>query len=119
MNKLDRFAGAFNDIKPWSGEVPLGYLVDFFGTLTDANFRVMFGVDPSKVGGGSVQTRLPTIEDGEGWFEMVNWVEAAREARHRYVMVSLGARYCGGAVGSYRALQYLNPMPYKLVAVEP
>ena len=41
----------------------------------------MFGVDPNSVGGTYQQTRLPTIEDGEEWFEAVNWIIAAREAR--------------------------------------
>ena len=119
MNELHKYANAFANIRPWAGLVPKGYLVDFLGTLTDANFRTMFGVNPASVGGTQVQTRVPVIEDGEGWFEAVNWVEAAREARDRFVMVTLGACYGAQAVGSYRALQALNPMPCRLVAVEP
>jgi FkbM family methyltransferase len=75
--------------------------------------------DRSSIGGDHIQTRLPTIENGEVWFEAVNWVLAARTARNFYVMVTLGACYGAQAVGSCRALQLLNPMPYKLVAVEP
>jgi hypothetical protein len=119
MNDLRSYADIFKGVKPWSGPVPAGYLVDFLGTLTDARFRIPFGIDPAAVGGGPVATRLPVIEDGEGWFEAVNWVEAARQARGRYVMVTLGACYAAQAVGAYRALQTLNPMPCKLVAVEP
>jgi len=119
MNDLERYADVFKGVEPWSGVVPAGYLVDFLGILTDARFRVPFGLDPAKVGGGSVTTRLPVIEDGEGWFEAFNWIEAAREARGRYVMITLGACYAAQAVGAYRALQILNPMPCKLVAVEP
>ena len=59
------------------------------------------------------------IEDGEGWFEAANWILAARAARGRYVMATLGACYGAQAVGSCRAMQILNPMSYKLVAVEP
>ena len=119
MNQLHKYANTFANIRPWAGLVPKGYLVDFLGTLTDANFRTMFGVNPASVGGTQVQTRVPVIEDGEGWFEAVNWIEAAREARERFVMVTLGACYGAQAVGSYRALQALNPMPCRLVAVEP
>jgi hypothetical protein len=119
MNKLKDYAKIFDGIQPFSGPVSGGYLIDFLGTRTDANFRTIFGVEPAKVGGGSVQTNVPTITDGEGWFEAVNWVVSAREARNRYVMVTLGACYGTQAVGSYRALQAINPMPYKLVAVEP
>ncbi len=119
MNRLEEFAGIFDGIRPWSGKVPRGYLVDFLGTFTEAAFRTLFGVIPDTVGGGQVATRLPAIEDGEGWFETVNWIVAAREAHDRYTMITLGACYGAQAVGSQRALQLLNPMPYKLVAVEP
>jgi hypothetical protein len=119
VNNLQEFASIFDGIKPWAGKVPKGYLVDFLGVLTDAKFREMFGVDPAMVGGTHVETRLPTIEEGETWFEAANWILAARAARDRFVMVTLGACYGAQAVGSCRALQLLNPMPYKLVAVEP
>ena len=85
MNNLQDYANVFDGIRPWAGKVPKGYLVDFLGILTDAKFRVMFGVDPGTTGGDAVQTRLPTIQDGEGWFEAVNWILAARAARGRFV----------------------------------
>ncbi len=44
---------------------------------------------------------------------------AAREARDRFVMITLGACYGAQAVGAYRAVQMSNPMPCKLVLVEP
>jgi hypothetical protein len=119
MSDLKGYANVFDGIKPFAGQVPKGFTVDFLGTLTDANFRSMWGIDPSNTGGGEIQTQVPTIADGEGWFEAANWVLAAKDARERFVMVTLGACYGSQAVGSYRALQQLNPMPYKLVAVEP
>jgi hypothetical protein len=118
-NRMELYADLFDGVTPWVGEVPKGYLVDFSGALTDAEFRTMFGVDPATVGGGPIKTRLPLIGDGEGWFEAANWVLAAREAKDRFVMITLGACYGAQAVGSYRMLQQLNPMPCKLVAVEP
>ena len=81
MNRLQDFANVFDGIKPWAGKVPKGYLVDFLGILTDAKFREMFGVNPAAIGGTDAETRLPTIEDGEGWFEAANWILAARAAR--------------------------------------
>ena len=62
MNDIKDYANIFDGIKPFSGQAPKGYLVDFLGTLTDARFRTMFGVDPEKVGGETVTTSLPTIE---------------------------------------------------------
>jgi hypothetical protein len=119
VNDMAPYADLFDGVKPWAGEVPGGYLVDFSGALTDAEFRTIFGVDPKTVGGGHEETRLPVMADGEGWFEAANWVMAAREAKDRFVMITLGACYGAQAVGSYRMLQQLNPMPCKLVAVEP
>src|SRR5262245_26705418 len=72
-NDIKEYANVFDGIKPFSGPVPKGYMVDFLGTLTDARFRTIFGVDPGQVGGGVVSTVVPTIADGEGWFEAVNW----------------------------------------------
>src|SRR6266850_5794395 len=119
MNELENFRDVFRGVTPYSGTPPKGFLVDFLGTLTDSRFRVDFNGNPETDGGSPVTTRLPIIEDGEGWFEAVNWVEAARAARDKYVMITLGACYAAQAVGAYRALQLLNPMPCRLVAVEP
>jgi hypothetical protein len=119
VNRLELYADLFDGVVAWSGQVPKGFLVDFSGALTDAQFRAMFGVDPRKAGGRMEKTCLPTIESGEGWFEAANWVLAAREARNHFTMITLGACYGGQAVGSYRMLQQLNPMPCKLIAVEP
>ena len=81
MNELENFRDVFRGISPYSGTPPRGFLVDFLGTLTDSRFRVDFNGNPDTDGGSPVATRLPIIEDGEGWFEAVNWVEAARAAR--------------------------------------
>jgi len=119
MNRLEQFADVLDAIPPWRGRAPQGYLADFLGVFTDGRFRTMFGVDPDALAEREVATRTPTIADGEYWFEAVNWVVAARAARERFVMVTLGACYGGPAVAACRVLQRLNPMPYKLVAVEP
>ena len=118
MNDLGKHVALFKDIEPFAGFVPKGFLVDFLGCLTDAKFRAMWGVNPDEVGAARVQTKRPEVTWGEGFFEIVDWFEAAREARDNYTMVTLGACYGAQAVGAYRALERLNPMPAKLVAVE-
>jgi hypothetical protein len=121
MNDMQDYRGAFAGLTPWSGHVPQGYLADFLGTLTDIRFRPLSGLDRSSVGGGNVATSLPKLGDGsngEGWFEAINWLSAAREARERFVMMSLGAHYGAQVVGVHRMLQHVNPMPSTLVAVE-
>jgi hypothetical protein len=121
-NDLQRFAEIFDEITPWSGTVPSGFEVDFLGTLISKKFLQAWGDDASIVAGTHLQTARPRLAEGangEFWFEAVDWVQAAREERNRFVMVTLGALYGYQAVGSQRALQLLNPMPYVLVAVEP
>ncbi|MBO6863522.1 MAG: FkbM family methyltransferase [Alphaproteobacteria bacterium] len=117
-NDYARFVDAFDILEPFSGDVPKGFLVDFIGALTDGEFRTMWGIDPETIGGGHMQTALPDMTWGEGWFEAVGWLEAAKAAKDRYVMVTLGACYGAQAVGAYKMLQAINPMPAKLVAVE-
>ena len=47
------------------------------------------------------------------------YMYVSKSGDDRYVMITLGACYAAQAVGAYRALQMLNPMPCRLVAVEP
>jgi hypothetical protein len=121
-NDLQKYAGIFDGITPWSGVVPAGFIVDFLGTLTSRKFLEILDYQPEYADGKELKLSLPSLaggKNGEFWFEAVDWVQAAREARGRYVMVTLGASFGYQAVGSYRALRAVNPMPYKLVAVEP
>lgn len=118
MNDFGPYADVFDGVAPFRGDVPKGFLVNPFGSLTDANFRVIWGVVPDEQGGRVVETRLPAEVSGEDWFEFFNCVESAREARGRYVMMTLGACYGGQAVDCYKAVKSLNPMPVKLVAVD-
>lgn len=119
MNDLQAFLNTFDGMTPFCGPVERGFMVDFLGSRIDANFRTMWDVDPAAEGGREVTVALPTIADGDAWFEACNWVAAAREARGSYVMMTLGACYGAQAVSSYLALQALNPLPATLVAVEP
>jgi hypothetical protein len=117
---VDRFAEIeqlLAAITPWSGEVPPGYAVDFLGILTEGRF-IWNAAGP--VAGGHLTTNRPTVESyGEGWFEVADWLASARDARRRYVAVSLGAAYGAQLVGAFKALQALNPLPALLVAVDP
>jgi FkbM family methyltransferase len=132
MNRLGEFRRVFDRVAPWTGEVPKGYVADFLGTLTAAKnlqaylspeeFRETFAFEPEAAGGTFVRTRVPEIGNGKNaelWFEALNWVTAAAEAKGSFVMITLGASFGAQAVGSWRALQVLNPLPCKLVAVEP
>ena len=118
-NDIGAYAHVFDDIAPYAGSLPEGFFVDWLGVLTDGDFRAYLGLGRKDFAATLIETRRPIISDGEGWFEAVNMVEAARAARERFVMVTLGACYGAQAVGCVAALRKVNPIPYKLVAVEP
>jgi FkbM family methyltransferase len=104
-------------ITPWSGYVPDGYTVDFLGTLTDGEFHWN---RTGPFGGRSITTELPSVaSSGETYFEIADWLYAARDASDRYVAISLGAAFGAQLVGAWKVLQAINPMPAHLVAVEP
>lgn len=104
-------------IQPWSGDVPSGYSVDFLGILTDGSF---LWNKAGPFGGRHETTSLPTVAThGEAWFEVASWLLSARDAQDRYVAISLGAAFGAQLVGAWKALQAINPLPARLVAVEP
>jgi len=121
MNDLGRYLAILDEIIPWSGTIPAGFTVDFLGTLTSKEFLV-WGYHPAYVDGGQLSLPRPRLEDGENgefWFEVVDWVLSVKEAHEKFVMITLGALFGYQVVGCSRALRLLNPLPSKLVAVEP
>jgi hypothetical protein len=119
MNDIQKLATLFDRIVPFDGYVPAGYIVDFLGVLTDVAFRTnMPEEDYAKVA-RQQKTHRPRVEGGEAWFEAADWVLSALSAKNRYVMICLGGCYGYQAVGAYSALQRVNPLPSKLVVVEP
>ena len=119
VDDLQKYRSVFAGIEPFSGHVPAGQSVDFLGIRTVHQHLPLSTFSVRESEDRHEATTIPSISDGETWFEAADWVMAAREARDRYVMVTLGANYGAQAVGAARALQKLNPMPFKLVCVEP
>ena len=48
MNDIGCHLALFKDFKPFAGFVPKGFLVDFLGCFTDANFRAMWAKIPTR-----------------------------------------------------------------------
>jgi hypothetical protein len=129
MNDLERYAGLFDTLPPRTTSAPPGYLVDFLGNLIHKDFlrgmSLMAGAQSryaAGLAGADPRLPVPLLGDGgnaEPWFEAVNWIVAAREARGRFVMASLGAFFGYQAAGGHRAVALLNPMPSTLICVEP
>jgi len=102
---------------PWSGNVAEGYVANFLGVMTDGSF---LWNKTGPFGGHYVKTALPTVSsEGEGFFEIADWFYSARDARGQYVAISLGASYGAQLVGAWKTLQLINPLPCRLVAVDP
>jgi hypothetical protein len=122
MNDLGRFARVFDGITAWSGETPAGHVADFLGVVSPEEFLTRDSLASLAERPDPFRPGLPTLGGGrncEFWFEAADWVIAAREARDQFVMATLGAFYGYQAIGSFRALTLLNPMPYRLIGVEP
>jgi len=104
-------------ITPWSGEVPEGYIVDCLGILTAGSFMWnRCGPFPAHY---KETPRASLTTWGEGFFELADWLLAARDARDQFVAVSLGASFGAQLVYAWKSLMALNPLPCHLVGVEP
>jgi hypothetical protein len=129
MNDLDQYANAFADIIPWRGVVPDGYTVDFLGTLTAKEFlpdvvrlaaaQSLYRAALDAPAGPPTPPKIGDGGNGERWLEAVDCIIAALEAKDHFVMASLGAFYGYQAVSCHRAIELLNPVPCKLICVEP
>lgn len=121
--KLASYKNAFECIEPFEGTVSSRFVVDFLGVLTRKKFRekwLSLFEQSFRDEDAWIETTRPTPDNaGEFWFEALNWVESAKEAKDTYVMFSLGAHFGYQAVGAALALKKLNPLPFKLVCVEP
>ncbi|MDA1097927.1 MAG: hypothetical protein O2967_02990 [Proteobacteria bacterium] len=120
MNELGPLVETFAGIEPWRGTCTDGCIANFLGVMTAREFIVRHHPSntPRERADGTVEVRLPRVEDGEPFFEFAALYKAVRAARDRFVMVELGGGYAARAVDTYRALKNLNPMPCQLVIVE-
>ena len=116
MDQPIRHHPIFEEITPWSGEMPPDFRVDFLGTIT----RYAFEEDmPSPCKDRTKQTtpaNLPQFD--EEYFEWADLLESVKQAKNRYVFVELGAGYGRWTVRASQAIKRLNPMSFHAVAVE-
>ena len=71
MNRLEQFANVLDAIRHGAAVSP-GVPGRLPRRVHGWPFRTMFGVDPTRCEARGCDLR-PTIADGEGWFEAVNW----------------------------------------------
>ena len=116
----------FTDIPRWRGVAPHGFQVDYLGVKSRLKYEEKMsagselGPAPSHVESQTaVNQEQPLPAFDEEYFEWIDVIEAVKAAKDQFVMVELGAGYGRWLVRAVAALRRLNPMPYKLAAVEP
>lgn len=118
---LRSYADAFDDIEPWSGPVPAGYVVNVLGVLRSQDYLI--GVERQanahlEDSAYQAKTLRPTISDGEEYFEWLDVLAAVRSAKESFTMIELGAGYAARSVNANAALNYFNQIPRRFVVVE-
>ena len=104
------------DVQPWCGFAPIGRYRNFLGAVMPDERDPPGNPDFDEMEFRT--TELPTPLAGEAFFEFASLINSVKEARNRFVAVSLGAHDGRPLVNAARAIQSINPMPFKLVGVE-
>ncbi len=121
QQSIKKYEAIFEDIVPWSGNVPSGYVANFLGVLRSQDFligneRELYAY--AENGAYDVRMHHPEVCDGEEFFEWIDVLAAVRSARNSFTMIELGAGYAARSVNANAALDYCNPVPRKFVVVE-
>ena len=105
----------FSKFPRWSGTIPASCGANWVGTFTNPEYR---GQPRSGLEAGVVQPRLPPLD--EEYFEWIDLLEAAAEARDGFTMVELGAGWGRWMVDGWSALRRINKtdFPINLIGVE-
>jgi len=95
---------------------------DFLGVRTRIEFEADMPYAPSLCEPAAADPVLPRDAYpgfDEEYFEWIDVLETVCEARDRFTMIELGAGYGRWLVRAVAALRVVNPLPFRLVAVEP
>src|SRR5579863_6401625 len=103
----------FSHFKPFRGEVPPGYGIDFLGVKTHLDFVAGMYTYPA---GTILETGYPMVN--EEYFEWIDVLESVVAARGSYTMLDLGAGFGRWSARAAYALKQYNSLPHRLIAVE-
>jgi len=116
MGNQLRHHPVFEGIQLWAGPVPSGFHVDFLGThikrLYDEDIFPEFKNKPDQTS----PVGLPPFDNE--YFEWIDMLESVRNAKGQYIFIELGSGYGRWSVRAAQAVRRLNPMPFKIIAVE-
>ena len=113
---LERATDTFAGIEPWCGFAPKGRARNFLGAVAPDERDSRPEPDFEEI--EFRQTVLPEPNGGEAYLELYSMVSSVKDARERYVAVSLGAHDGRPLVNAALAVRRINPMNFKLVGVE-
>jgi FkbM family methyltransferase len=104
----------FSHFKPFRGQVPADYGIDFLGIKTHREF--VAGLHTFDAG-TMLETCYPAIN--EEYIEWIDVLESVVASRGSYTMIDLGAGFGRWSVRAAGALkQYTDQLPYRLISVE-
>jgi FkbM family methyltransferase len=101
----------------WEGTVPKGFLVDFLGVMTRADYRESYREIAQRYSvNRHAQTEYPPFD--EEYFEWIDLLEAVASAENCFTMMELGAGFGPWTARAAAALRQAGNLPYTLVGVE-
>jgi FkbM family methyltransferase len=104
----------FSHFKPFHGQVPADYGIDFLGAKTHRDF--VAGLHTYEAG-ATLEMCYPGA--GEEYLEWIDVLESVVAARGSYTMIDLGAGFGRWTIrAAYALKQYDEQLPYRLIAVE-
>ena len=112
---FERVQETFAGIEAWHGFAPKERRRNFLGAVMPDERAAPADPDFEEIEIRQGEFPPPL---GEGFFEFYSLISSVREARGRYVMISLGANEGRPLVNAALAIRRINPMPIKLVGIE-
>jgi len=106
MSGADKHHPVFSHFRPFVGEIPEGFEVDFIGSKKRLEFWR----------GREVRLGYPPVD--QMYFEWIAVLEAVLQARDRFEMIELGSGWGEWSVRAAMAVRQLSAMPVHLTAVE-
>jgi FkbM family methyltransferase len=108
----------FRQYACWSGDVPAGFAVNFFGVKTRQDYTTAVTRDPSSRSSRPSYVTTTYPDFGEEYFEWIDILESVANADKQFVMIELGAGYGRWLVNAATALRKTRRLVPYLIGVE-
>lgn len=116
MKEQFRHHHIFEGIQLYSGPIPAGFNVDFLGTCIRRFYDEDIFPEHKNRPDQTSPAGLPPFDNE--YFEWIDLLESVKNAKGEFIFVELGAGYGRWSVRAAQAIRRLNPLPFKIIAVE-